>query len=106
MDLTPKEQADFLPLMQEYMTARFEASREARNAARALRRKENKTSADYQKVIDQILTQKEKETSLQKEYYKKFEQVLSPEKVLKYHDSEVKFMRDVVVNHRSMHGKE
>lgn len=100
MNLTAKEQADFIPLMQEYINARFEANREARNAARELRRKANKTSADYQKVIDQMLAQKEKEVNLQKEYYKKFGQVLPPEKVLKYHSSEMKFMGEVVRNHR------
>lgn len=100
LDLTEKEQKEFIPLMQEFIYKRFELNREVRNAGRELRKNKNKASADYQKLIDLMLDTKIEEAQLQKEYYKKFGKVLPADKVLKYHSAEMKFMETMVKKHR------
>ena len=100
LGLTEKEQKEFIPLMHEYVGARFELNREVRNAGRELRKKQNRESKDYQKVIDLMLDQKIKEAQLQKEYFKKFGTVLPAEKVFRYQAAEMKFMERVVKDHK------
>lgn len=100
LNLTDEERKAFIPLMEEYIHARFELNREVRVAGRELMKKETKTSADYQKVIDLGLDARIKEATLQKEYYQKFGKVLPAEKVLKYHRAEKKFMQRAVRHHR------
>lgn len=104
LNLTDEERKAFIPLMEEYIHARFELNREVRVAGRELMKKETKTSADYQKVIDLGLDVRIKEATLQKEYYQKFGKVLPAEKVLKYHRAEKKFMQRAVRHHRGERG--
>lgn len=101
LNLTAKEQKEFIPLMQEYLKARYELNREVRNAGRDLKRKgTNTTSADYQRAIDLMLDQKIKEAKLQKEYFKKFGTVLPAKKVFKYQAAEIRFMERAVKDHQ------
>lgn len=98
LNLTEAEKKAFIPLMEEYIHARFELNREMRNAIRELRKKEVKTADDYQMLIDKDLELKQKEVELQKKYYAKFREVLSAEKVFKYGFAEKKFTQNVVKN--------
>lgn len=99
LGLTDAEKKAFTPLMQEYIHARFSLNRDVRNAARELMKKETRTSAEYQKVIDLGLDAKIKEAELQKEYFKKFGKVLPAEKLFKYNRAERKFMQRAVKHH-------
>lgn len=106
LGLTEAEKEAFIPLMQDYVHARFALNKEVRQAGRDLRMKDERTDADYQKVIDLGLEAKIKEAALQKEYYQKFGKVLSAEKVLKYHRAEKKFMQRAVRHHKREKAKE
>lgn len=104
LNLTEDEKKAFIPLMQEYIKARFELNREVRNATRELMRNSNRSASDYQKVIDLTLDSKIKEAELQKEYFKKMGKVLPAEKIFKYNEIERKFMQQTVSHHRRERG--
>lgn len=105
LNLTDAEKKAFIPVMQEYVQARFDLNREVRNATRDLMRKRNRTSADYQRVIDLTLDAKIQEAELQKEYFKKMGKILPAEKLFKYNATERKFMQDTVTHHRRDRGQ-
>lgn len=91
--LTPEEAAEFIPLCEELRRKRFEIGRECRNLSREIRKKEKPTADEYIKAVDKCLDVSIKEAELDKEYYEKFKQILSPEKLYKYRDAEFKFAR-------------
>lgn len=100
LELTPEQVEAFLPLLDEFMTKKFRVNKESRIKAYELKRKENKTDADYEQATEAYLEAKIKEAELQKEYYKRFGTFLSPKQVYKFSPVEISFMRKVV--NRSM----
>lgn len=96
LKLTEAEKKAFIPLMEEYIYARFALNKEMRDATRELKKKTEKSSSDYQVLIDKELEMRFKEVELQKEYYKKFGKVISPEKVFKYSFAERMFTQRAV----------
>ena len=63
-------------------------------------RKENKTDADYKRITQLNLESEQRSTQLQVEYYKKFSQVLSAEKVERYRVADQKFNEKLVETHQ------
>lgn len=107
LNLTEAERTAFIPLMNEYIHARFALNKEMRDAIRDIMQKTTKTSSDYQLLIDKELEMNMKEVELQKMYYKKFGEVLSAEKVFKYGYAEKKFTKRAVnMYHRDQKDKE
>ncbi|MDR1505149.1 MAG: hypothetical protein LBT43_22095, partial [Prevotella sp.] len=58
---------------------------------RALNEKSNKTEEDYQRITKLNLESERREAELQIEYYKKFGEVLSAQKIEKYRAVDMKF---------------
>lgn len=93
LKLTPEEAAAFSPLTNELEHKKFEASMECRKINRELRKKESPTDQDFNQAIDVCLEVHMKEAELEKEYYAKFRKILSPEKLYRYKNAEMKFAR-------------
>lgn len=104
LNLTEAEAKAFLPLESEFMTKKFEINRDARRETRELKKKENKTDADYERITQLNLESEERSSQLQIEYYKKFSKVLSPEKVERYRSADQKFNEKLLKEHRKRHG--
>jgi len=104
MNLTDAEIKTFLPLEAEFMTKKFEVNRDARKETRELKRKEKKTDADYKRITQLNLESEQRSTQLQVEYYKKFSQVLSAEKVERYRSADQKFNEKLLKEHQQKHG--
>lgn len=94
--LTDAETKAFIPLANELLDKRFEINRDMRRNARDIRKKENKTNADYERLINESTEVKLKEAQLDKEYLQKFKQVLSAEKIYKYQQAEAEFMKQML----------
>lgn len=94
LGLTLEEAAVFIPLSEELSQKRFEAGRRCRQLNKEMRLKEKPTDEEYTRLIDECLTVGLKEAELEKEYYEKFKEILSPEKLYKYKEAEHKFMRE------------
>lgn len=105
MDLTEKEIKEFLPLEAEYMDKKFQINRETRQQTRELRKKENKSDADFKKMTEINLASNKKEAELEIEYFKKFSKVLSAEKVEKYRVADLKFKEEMLKRHRERRGE-
>lgn len=105
LNLTEKEQKEFIPLMQEYFYSRYKLNKQVRDAGRELKEKKEKTDQQCQLLINLIVSTKIEEAQLQKEYYQKFGKVLSPEQILRYHKAEMDFMQKAVKHHHQGKGK-
>lgn len=92
--LTPEEAASFIPLCNELQQKMFDLSRECSRLSREIRQNKNATDAEYTKVLDQCVEVNLKQAQLEKEYYKRFKDILSPQKLLKYRNAESKFARE------------
>ena len=86
--LTAQEAAVFMPLDNELMQKKFEAGRECHQMERELRKKQEKTKEDSEKLLKCREEAKEKRDKLDKEYLEKFKKVLSAEKILKYQSAD------------------
>lgn len=96
MGLTPEEAASFIPLSNELQEKMFEAGRECRKLSEDLKHNKNATDADYLKVIDECVSVNMKQAQLEKEYYEKFKEILSPKKLYRYKHAEGKFAREFI----------
>lgn len=103
LNLTDAESKAFLPLESELMEKKFEIYRNARMQTRELRRKKDKTDADYKKITQVNLEAERKESELQIEYFKKFSKVLPAEKIEKYRAADLKFKEAALKRHREQH---
>lgn len=99
-ELSDSEAKTFIPLANELMDKRFELHRQQRRDERILRKKEKKTDADYEKVLNKQLELRDKELQLEKEYMLKFKRVLSAEKIYKFQQAEHNFMTESFKNHK------
>ncbi len=93
LKLTPEEAAAFIPLTNELERKKFEAGLECRKINRELHKKKSPTAQDFNRAIDACLEVRMKEAGLEKEYYAKFRKILSPEKLYKYKNAEMRFGR-------------
>ncbi|MDH6312586.1 hypothetical protein M2137_001357 [Parabacteroides sp. PFB2-10] len=96
MGLTPEEAAAFIPLCDELRWKKFEVGHECRMHSRGIETKKSPTAEEYSKVIDICTEVAIKEAQLEKEYYEKFKKILSPEKLYKYREAELKFARQIM----------
>lgn len=91
--LTPEEAAKFIPLFNEFKEKMFEAGRGCRRYSKQVHKMKNPTETDYTKVVDECVGVRMKEAQIEKEYYSKFKEILSPEKLYKFRCAEANFAR-------------
>ncbi len=94
--ITPEEAALLLPLYNEMQTKRFQLMMATRTKARELRKSQNKKEEDYVRLLDEILDTQIEEANLEKSYYRKFKQILSPEKLFKFKLADMHFAREAL----------
>ena len=100
LNLTDAEEKAFLPLEAEFTLRKYEINRDARRETRMLKKKENKTDADYERITELNLQLEKKESEIQIEYYKKFTKVLCAKKIEKYRIADLKFKERILQEHR------
>jgi len=95
--LTSEEAVKFISLENELKTKQFECGRECRKMNRDIR-SQKLSNEIYLNLINCNIETRLKEAQLEKEYYEKFLQIISPEKLYKYQQAEFKFMREFMGN--------
>ena len=95
-NLTAKESDAFFPIYHEMSKKRFEVNREVRNEMKRLMSAANASDAEYQKVIEAQIKAKEKEATIEREYFEKFKKILPIEKVFKVSVAEAKMNREIL----------
>jgi len=98
--LTVEEAGRFLPLENEFKQKLFEVGMECRRLTRESQNNQKMSDADYKKMSDCYLESRIKEAQLEKEYFEKFNKILSPEKIYKYQQADTKFSREIVIERR------
>lgn len=104
MELSAKEKADFAPIYKEYDAELRKTGSEAFKFERELKKKENATDADYQKLADLQKKSREDFDAVNKKYEPKFEEILNAKQIYKMRKAEEKFfekMKEMRKKHRN-----
>ncbi len=100
-ELTNSEADKFFPLNNELTKKKFELRKIHRDRVQKIKDNSNISEAEYRKLLDDDVEVKLKEAALDKEFAKKFEGVLTPEKLYKAQQAERDFMQKEISNFRS-----
>ena len=101
MGLTSEETKNFIPLENEFKIKLFEIGRDCRRLTRESQNNKKISDAEYTKMIECYIDTRLKEAQIEKEYYEKFKKILTPEKIYKYQQADLKFSREYVIVRRS-----
>lgn len=104
MELSEKEKADFAPIYKDYDAELRKTGSEAFKYERELKKKENATDADYQKLADLQKKSREDFDAVNKKYEPKFEEILNAKQIYKMRKAEEKFfekMKEMRKKHRN-----
>lgn len=97
LELTAEQAESFFKLYDEMEKRKFEMSRDIRHEMRALAKKGDAvTDAEYKAVADKAATIAEKEAAIEKEYYAKFCEILTPRQQFLYHRCEIDFRKSLI----------
>lgn len=102
MELTPEQAEKFIPLYDEMEKLKFEANRELRHQCRAICNNPNVTDEQYKAVADEAATLDEKVVKIEKEYYVRFCEILTPRQQFLYHRCEPEFQKKMAKMKRPM----
>ena len=95
--LSDEEAARFFPLDNEKETKKHKLHKENRQLTRSiLKSNEKVTDAEYEKAAEALVDIPVQEAAIEKEYYLKFKQFLSKEKLFKYRQAELKFPQEML----------
>lgn len=104
MELTQEQAEKFFPLFDEMEKKKFELVREVHKEARNLMKAESVTDEQYKAAADHAASIAEKEVAIEKEYYARFCEILTPRQQFLYHRCEPQFQKNMV-NKRHNGGK-
>lgn len=96
--VTPEESAQLFPLYNEMQAKRLAMIRATIEKSRALRKNPNAKDEEYLGILDEILNRQIEEANMEKAYYQKFKKILSPQKVLKLKQADLRFAREILRN--------
>ena len=104
-ELTPEESAKFFPLYFEFQDKKKEINKEAWDIAKKGKAPET-TNKEYEGIIDNFFNEQEAIIKLEKEYIKKYREILSDKKIYMIYWAEIKFSRNMLKILQDMEDKE
>lgn len=99
--LTKSEADKYFPLNNELTKKKFELRKNHRDKVQKIKDSSNISEAEYSKLLADDVEVKLQEAALDKEFAKKFDKVLTPEKLYKAQQAERNFMQKEISNFRS-----
>lgn len=106
LGLTEQQSAAFFALYDEMEQKKFDANREVRRETRRIiKNGEQTTDAEYQAAADRAALLHEKEAAIEKEYYGRICQLLTPKQQFLYHCCELDFQKQMIKK-ESVQGKQ
>lgn len=93
MDLTSEESQKFWPVYNQFNKERQEIRKQMKEALKPGKPIEECSDAELQKIMENTMSNKQKELDLEKQYHTKFLAVLPVKKVAKLYMAEEKFKR-------------
>jgi hypothetical protein len=103
--LTQEESEKFFPLYFEFQDKKKEINKQAWTIAKKGKKPET-TETEYEEIISTFFNNQEIITQLEKEYIKKYREVLSAKKVYLVYWAEMKFSRNMMKILQEMEDKE
>ena len=103
--LTKSEADKYFPLNNELTKKKFELRKNHRDKVQKIKDSSNISEAEYSKLLADDVEVKLQEAALDKEFAKKFDKVLTPEKLYKAQQAERNFLQKEVSNFRSTQNK-
>ncbi len=103
--LTQEESDKFFPLYFEFQDKKKEINKEAWTIAKK-GKNPGTTETEYEEIIDTFFDNQEIITQLEKEYIKKYREVLSAKKIYMVYWAEMKFSRNMMKILQEMEDKE
>lgn len=103
MCLTEEQAAQFFPLYDEMESKKFELMKEVRREAHQILESTNVTEEQYKAAADRAASLPERQVAIEKEYYERFCEILTPQQQFLYHRCQVDFQRHVL--HKKHHNK-
>ncbi len=99
--LTEAEANKFFPMNNELTKKKFELRKNHRDRVQRIKDNSDISDAEYRKLLEDDVEVRLQEAALDKEYAKKFENVLTPEKLYRAQQAERDFLQKEVSNFRS-----
>ena len=99
--LTKSEADKYFPLNNELTKKKFELRKNHRDKVQKIKDSSNISEAEYSQLLADDVEVKLQEAALDKEFAKKFDKVLTPEKLYKAQQAERNFMQKEISNFRS-----
>lgn len=103
--LTEAEANKFFPMNNELTKKKFELRKNHRDRVQRIKDNSDISDAEYRKLLEDDVEVRLQEAALDKEYAKKFENVLTPEKLYRAQQAERDFLQKEVSNFRSTQNK-
>lgn len=104
MFLTEEQAAQFFPLYDEMETKKFELMKEVRREAQQIMESTNVTEEQYKEAADRAASLMERQVAIEKAYYERFCEILTPQQQFLYHRCQVDFQRHMIS--KKHHNKE
>lgn len=106
LDLTKEQQAKFFPVYEEMDTKLMQLNDEVRATERNLDKEgQAADDNDYLKASAMMFDLKSKEGAIEKQYYVKFKQILTPRQLFRLKKVERKFTRELMKKYNAHHDK-
>lgn len=100
LNLSREQQTKFFPLYDQMENEKKKLFDQTRAMEKSVAEKGDKaTDLELEKASDAIVEMKGRESSIEKKYYYRFKQILTPRQIFKLHDAERKFQRQMVKEH-------
>ncbi|MBD5241049.1 MAG: Spy/CpxP family protein refolding chaperone [Paramuribaculum sp.] len=101
LKLSNEQKQSFLQLYQEMENSSSKMARETRKLEKDVKKKgDSATDAELEKAAEARAELKAKQGALEKEYFKKFKKVLTPEQLFKLGDAEKEFARKLMESNK------
>ena len=100
LNLSREQQTKFFPLYDQMENEKKKLFDQTRAMEKSVAEKGDKaTDLELEKASDAIVEMKGRESAIEKKYYCRFNQILTPRQIFKLHDAERKFQRQMVKEH-------
>lgn len=100
LNLSREQQTKFFPLYDQMENEKKKLFDQTRAMEKSVAEKGDKaTDLELEKASDAIVEMKSRESAIEKKYYCRFKQILTPRQIFKLHDAERKFQRQMVKEH-------
>lgn len=96
MELTDEQSQQFFPLYEEMEKKCFEAVREVRRETREIMNNKNVSDEKYKAAADRAAALDTRKAEIEREYYTKFCQILTPRQQFLYHRCEHEFQKATI----------